>query len=213
MDNVLIGQSTSSFNGTTASAVNTSDLQYGYYSVPLAIRNSYYPPPFPSLPSAQVNFALIDDEIPLALGDKIDYKDFIPVQNSAGKYNYCIVNPLTDSALDNDPKYKHLRKQENGGVSPALSNRRGGPLVLEIPRIMVSSTDVNAAMMEINGTTLPGLPSLVPIPIIILIVDNGSGVYEYPSVNIASSATISVKILAYDNALRTDINLAAYYEV
>lgn len=212
MDNVIIGQSTSSYTGTASSAINTSDLQYGYYTVPLAIRNAHYPPPFPSLPSAQVNFALIDDEIPLVLGDKIDYKDFVPVKNSAGKFNYCIVNPITTEALANDPKYRHLKTKENGGVGPTPAARTG-QLVLEIPRLMVSNTDINAGMMEINGTTIPNLPSLVAVPIIILVVDNGSGVYEYPSVNLPVNSSISFKLIAYDNALRNGINLAAYYEV
>jgi hypothetical protein len=109
MENVKIGQTQNTYTGILENNLDTTSENYGYYEVPLAIRNAHYPAPFPSLSSDHVKFAIIDDEMPLQLGDKIDYKDYLIVANSKGESRYAIVNPITRLALEQVTKYSGLR--------------------------------------------------------------------------------------------------------
>jgi hypothetical protein len=171
MENVKIGQTQNTYTGILENNLDTTSENYGYYEVPLAIRNAHYPAPFPSLSSDHVKFAIIDDEMPLQLGDKIDYKDYLIVANSKGENRYAIVNPITRLALEQVIKYNGLRIKENGGVFPPLSsNNYRSSNVLTIPRILIQINTFNNALNEMNLSAITSNNSNQSIPILIPIL-------------------------------------------
>jgi hypothetical protein len=214
MDNVKIGQTQNTYTGILENNLDTTSENYGYYEVPLAIRNAHYPAPFPSLSSDHVKFAIIDDEMPLQLGDKIDYKDYLIVANSKGENRYAIVNPITRLALEQVIKYNGLRIKENGHVGPPLSsNNYRSSNVLTIPRISIQINTFNNALNEINLNAISSNNSNLSIPILIPIFKNKSGKFAYPIVQRNAGDVFPFKLVAYHNALRNGINYVAFYDI
>jgi hypothetical protein len=214
MDNVKIGQTQNTYTGILENNLDTTSENYGYYEVPLAIRNAHYPAPFPSLSSDHVKFAIIDDEMPLQLGDKIDYKDYLIIANSKGESRYAIVNPITRQALEQVTKYSGLRIKENGHVGPPLSsNNYRSSNVLTIPRISIQINTFNNALNEINLNAISSNNSNLSIPILIPIFKNKSGKFAYPIVQRNAGDVFPFKLVAYHNALRNGINYVAFYDI
>jgi hypothetical protein len=214
MENVLIGQTQHTYTGILESKLDTTSENYGFYEVPLAIRNAHYPAPFPSLNSEHVKFAIIDDEMPLQLGDKIDYKDYLIVANSKVESRYAIVNPITRLALEQVTKYSGLRIKENGGVFPPLSsNNYRSSNVLTIPRISIQINTFNNALNEMNLSANTSNNSNQSIPILVPIFKNKSGKFAYPIVQRNAGDAFSFKLVAYHNALRNGINYVAFYDI
>jgi hypothetical protein len=215
MDNVKIGQTQNTYTGILENNLDTTSENYGYYEVPLAIRNAHYPAPFPSLSSDHVKFAIIDDEMPLQLGDKMDYKDYLIVANSKGENRYAIVNPITRLALEQVTKYSGLRiKLRMVHVGPPLSsNNYRSSNVLTIPRISIQINTFNNALNEINLNAISSNNSNLSIPILIPIFKNKSGKFAYPIVQRNAGDVFPFKLVAYHNALRNGINYVAFYDI
>jgi hypothetical protein len=218
MENVIIGQTAIIYTGIAETKIDTTDEQYGYYQVPLDIRNAHYPAPFPSLANDHVKFALIDDEVPLALGDKIDYKDYIILTNKKGEIRFAIVNPITRAVLESNlPKYSGLRLKENGTVNPPPEpqeyNRSSILVSYQLPRILVQDEIMNKAIHEINLKTASNFTSEITIPFLIPIIRNKSGVFTYPILKINAGNPVAFNVVAYHNALRNGINYVAFYNI
>jgi hypothetical protein len=218
MDNVKIGQTQNTYTGILENNLDTTSENYGYYEVPLAIRNAHYPAPFPSLSSDHVKFAIIDDEMPLQLGDKMDYKDYLIVANSKGENRYAIVNPITRLALEQVTKYSGLRiKLRMVQCFPPLSSnnyRSTSSNVLIIPRSFYTNhTPLITALNEINLNAISSNNSNLSIPILIPIFKNKSGKFAYPIVQRNAGDPFPFKLVAYHNALRNGINYVAFYDI
>ena len=202
MRNVIISQSNETFTGITQSPINTSDINFGYYQVPLNIRNEKYPDDFKSLPPEQLFFPLIDDEVALNLGDKIDYKDYINFTDSNGNNHFAIVNPVKRSVLQNDDKYKKISSIENGEILPPPSGRNANIPVV-IPKISISTDLLSNALsssFNINNEIL--IPVIVPIVLI-------NSTYQFINTNIPTNSNVQFNLIQYKGIFKKEVKLAA----
>ena len=172
--------------------------------MPLGIRNQHYPQDFQVLPNDHLNFAIIDDEVPLLLNEKVDYKDYIDVE-VGGQSHYVIVNPIPKTILENDARFANLKKQDNGQVSPTPSPigdyRALTSSSLNIPRLV--------AQYSILGTTNGRNSYPITLPVIIPVVKGSDGVYDYPDTNKAAGTSVGFKLVTYLNVFRNGTKIAA----
>ncbi|MEZ5023717.1 MAG: hypothetical protein R2728_10745 [Chitinophagales bacterium] len=202
MRNVIISQSNATFTGVTQSSIDTSNINFGYYQVPLDIRNEKYPDDFKSLPSEQLFFPLIDDEVPLNLGDKIDYKDYINFTDSNGDNHFAIVNPIKRSVLQNDDKYRKISSIENGEILPPPSVRNANIPVV-IPKISTSAALLSnqlSSTININDNIL--IPVIIPIVLI-------NSTYQFINTNIPPNSNVQFNLIQYKGIFKKEVKLAA----
>ncbi|MCB0501661.1 MAG: hypothetical protein KDD32_03195 [Bacteroidetes bacterium] len=200
MKNVTLSQSNTLFTGITQSEINTTSVNFGYYQVPLAIRNEKYPDEFKTLPSGQVLFPLIDDEVPLHLGDKIDYKDYINFSDDNGNTHFAIVNPVSRNVLQTEGKYAKIGQSENGIVIPPPAGITNTSVT--IPEISISSNSIsNEISLSVQNTP-------ILIPVIIPIVAIGS-TYQFLDTVIPSNSTVQFNLVQYKGIFTKEIKLAA----
>ncbi|MEZ5002774.1 MAG: hypothetical protein R2730_07040 [Chitinophagales bacterium] len=200
MKNVTLSQSNTLFTGITQSEINTNSINFGYYQVPLAIRNEKYPDEFKTLPSGQVLFPLIDDEVPLNLGDKIDYKDYISFSDDNGNTHFAIVNPVSRNVLQADNKYSKVKSVENGEVIPPPAGITNTSVI--IPEISISSNSIS------NEISLSVQNTQILIPVIIPIIAIGS-TYQFLDTDIPSNSTVQFNLVQYKGIFTKEIKLAA----
>ncbi|MEZ5007805.1 MAG: hypothetical protein R2753_06585 [Chitinophagales bacterium] len=202
MRNVIISQSNATFTGVTQSSIDTSNINFGYYQVPLDFRNEKYPDDFKSLPSEQLFFPLIDDEVPLNLGDKIDYKDYINFTDSNGDNHFAIVNPIKRSVLQNDDKYRKISSIENGEILPPPSVRNANIPVV-IPKISTSAALLSnqlSSTININDNIL--IPVIIPIVLI-------NSTYQFINTNIPPNSNVQFNLIQYKGIFKKEVKLAA----
>lgn len=201
MNNVLIQQTSNYFTGTLTDPANTAASDYGYFGVPLNIRNTKYPPEFANLPSAQVHFSFVDDEVDVYLGSKIDHKDFIKYLDSNGSQTYSMVNTVTRYAIQHIRKYRGVTINENGTVNPPPGS--GPQIKVIIPRISVTASDLASVDSKFAGNT-----NSILLPMIIPVI-NINGTYLPQPTNIAIGTNVTFQVVVYEDLFRRGTRFAA----